>query len=81
MPKGVYEHKPHVRITKEELMKFVRFCFRPDIADVLAEVKQPHLLAVRLYEKETGIKINPKTAYAQKGKWIEVGGEIFRKAK
>ena len=49
-----------------------------DIADQLAEVRQPHILAVKLYEKETGIKINPKTAYAQKGKWIEVAGELFR---
>ena len=79
MPKGVYEHKPHARITKAQLMEFVKFTFRPDIADQLAEVRQPHLLAVRLYEQETGIKINPKTAYAQKGKWIEIGGEICRK--
>ena len=37
-----------------------------DIADQLAEVRQPHILAVKLYEKETGIKINPKIAYARK---------------
>ena len=80
MPKGVYEHKPHERITKAQLMEYGRFVFRSDIAEQLAEVKQPHLLAVRLYERETGIKINPKTAYAQKGKWIEVAGEICRKA-
>ena len=80
MPKGVYEHKPHARITKKQLMDFIRFEHRPDIADQLAEVRQPHLLAVRLYERETGIKINPKTAYAQKNKWVMVAGELCRKA-
>ena len=79
MPKGVYEHKPHARITKAQLMEFMTFVFRPDIADQLAQVKQPHLLAVRLYENETGIKINPKTGYAQKDKWAVVAGEVFRK--
>ena len=78
MPKGVYEHEPHERITKAQLMEFIRLVFRPDIAEQLEKVKQPHILSVRLYEKETGIKINPKTAYAQKGKWIEISGEIFR---
>lgn len=66
------------RITKEKLMDFIRFCFREDIAELLTQVKKPHQLAVRLYENETGIRISPKTAYAQRGKWIMLSGELCR---
>jgi len=34
-----------------------------------------------LYEKETGIKISENTAKNQKGKWILINGELYRKKK
>ena len=46
MPKGVYQHGPHGRITKEELINFIKFTFRKDIASQLANAKYPHKLAV-----------------------------------
>lgn len=68
MPTGKYER--HGKTPKEEILKFVKFCFREDIAKQLEKETSPHFLAVRLYEEETGIKIKPKTAYAQRGKWM-----------
>lgn len=78
MPKGVYQHGPHGRITKEELINFIRFTFREDIAAQLANVKYPHKLAVELYKEETGIVISAATAYRQRNKWVESNGKIIR---
>ena len=75
MPKGVYERKS--KITKQQIKDFVKFCFREDIAKELEKVKTPHLLAVQLYEQETGIKINPRTAQRQSNKWIMINDEIY----
>ena len=75
MPRGVYERNG--KITKEQIKDFVKFCFREDIAKELERVKTPHLLAVQLYEQQTGIKVNPQTAKRQNGKWIMVNGEIY----
>jgi len=36
---------------------------------------------VSLYEKESGIKINENTAKNQKGKWLIVNGELYKKKK
>lgn len=78
MPKGVYQHGPHGRITKEELINFIRFTFREDIAAQLADAKYPHKLAVELYKEETGIVISAATAYRQRNKWVESNGKIIR---
>ena len=78
MPKGVYQHGPHGRITKEELTNFVKFTFRDDIAPQLANAKYPHKLAVELYKEETGISISAATAYRQRDKWADVNGKIVR---
>lgn len=78
MPKGVYQHGPHGRITKEVLTNFVKFTFREDIAAQLANAKYPHKLAVELYKEETGIVISAATAYRQRDKWAEVNGKIIR---
>ena len=75
MPRGVYERTG--KITKEQLKEFVKFCFRDDIAKELERVKTPHLLAVQLYKRETGITINPQTAKRQEGKWIMINDEIY----
>ena len=76
MPKGVYERTG--KTTKEQIKEYVKFCFREDIANQLQQVKEPHLLAVNLYEKETGIKIKPSTAKRQTDKWIMINGEIYK---
>ena len=78
MPKGVYQHGPHERITKEELIKFIKFTFRKDIAEQLANAKYPHKLAVELYEEETGVTISAATAYRQRDKWAEINDKIVR---
>ena len=78
MPKGVYQHGPHGRITKEELTNFIKFTFREDIAAQLANAKYPHKLAVELYKEETGLVISAATAYRQRDKWTEANGKIIR---
>lgn len=76
MPTGKYER--HGKTSKQDIEKFVRFCFREDIAKQLEKERSPHLLAVRLYEEATGIKIKPKTAYAQRGKWMMENDRLVR---
>ena len=76
MPKGIYERTG--KTTQEQIKEFVKFCFREDVAKQLQQVKTPHLLAVNLYEKETGIKIKPSTAKRQTDKWIMIDGEIYK---
>lgn len=80
MPKGIYERKA-VKTSKEEIKEFVKFCFRDDIVNQLQQVKTPHLLAVDLYEKETGNKIKPGTAKRQANKWVIINGEIYENKK
>jgi len=76
MPKGVYERAP--KTTKAEIMDFVKFCFRDDIAEQLARVHDAEKLAVDLYERETGKKIKLSTAKQQRGKWTMVNGTVYR---
>lgn len=75
MPSGIYERKG--KITKQQIKDFVKFCFREDIATKLEKVKKHHLLAIQLYEQETGIKVKPQTAKKQEGKWILINGDIY----
>jgi len=76
MPKGVYE-RTH-KTTKSEIMDFVKFCFREDIAKQLERVREPEKLAVDLYEQETGKHIKLSTAKQQNGKWTMINGVIYR---
>ena len=62
----------------ERIKQFIEFCFRDDIAEQLANSNKPHILAVKLYDEATGIKINPRTALNQSGKWILINGQICR---
>ena len=78
-PRGIYERKPHGRITKSELKKFILFTLRPDIKQQLDQVKRPHQLSVKLYEAETGTKISSQTAYNSLNKWILIGNELIEK--
>ena len=67
-----------VRSISGNISDFVKFCFRDDIAKQLEKVQKPHILAVKLYENETGIKISTQTAYRQRDKWIMINGEIVK---
>ena len=75
-PRGVYIRKKHGRITKAELKKFVLFTMRADIKSQLDQVKRPHQLSVKLYEKESGVKISSQTAYNALNKWILIDNEL-----
>ncbi len=78
-PTGIYEHpRGYKRTSKAAVMDFVRFCFRDDIADRLADAHHPHKLAVELYHTETGITISPALAYRQRGRWRMVNDIIYR---
>lgn len=74
MPRGQYPRTK--RTTKEEIKAFVMFCLRDDIAHQLEQTNKPHLAAVKLYEQETGLKIDPYTAKRQAGRWILLNGVL-----
>ena len=76
-----FKHSSHLK--KTDTRAFAAFCLREDIAQQLQQVVRPHQLAVKLYEKETGIKVRPVTAYRQHGRWAMINGELceIRKAK
>ena len=62
----------------ERIKQFIKFCFRDDIANKLMNSNKPHILAVKLYYDETGIKINSRTALNQRNKWVMLNGQICR---
>ena len=80
-PQPGFKHATHM--TKAEVRAFAAFCLREDIANQLQQVVRPHQLAVKLYERETGIKVPESTAYRQRGRWMLINGELceIRKAK
>ena len=80
-PQPGIKHSSHLK--KADVKAFVSFCLREDIAQQLERVIRPHQLAVRLYERETGITIPQSTAYKQHGRWAMINGELceIRKAK
>ena len=80
-PQPGFKHTAHM--TKADVRAFAAFCLREDIANQLQQVVRPHQLAVKLYEKETGIKVPESTAYRQRGRWMLINGELceIRKAK
>ena len=80
-PQPGFTHATHM--TKADVRAFAAFCLRDDIANQLQLVVRPHQLAVKLYEKETGIKVPVSTAYRQRGRWATINREVqeIRKAK
>ena len=80
-PQPGFKHESHLK--KPDIKAFASFCLRDDIANQLQQVIRPHQLAVKLYEKETGIKVPTPTAYRQHGRWAMINGELceIRKAK
>lgn len=64
---------------KEDLVKFIKWCYTDSIKPVLENVKRPHMLACEMFEKEKNIKIKPPTARAWMRKYevIDNGGDLF----
>ena len=66
------EHK----LSSEEIMAYVKFCFRSDISKKLKKAKDFHQLAIELYKKETGIEIPIRTSHNHLRKWMVIKGEL-----
>jgi len=79
MPRGVYDRTTaKSRTTKSTIRQFAEFCLREDVARQLESIEEPWLLAVNLFEQETGISIRPQTAKNQANKWIKLNGQVYR---
>ena len=64
------------KLSSEEIMAYVKFCFRSDISKKLKKVKDFHQLAVSLYKKATGIEIPLRVSHNHLRKWMIVKGEL-----
>ena len=79
MPKGQYDRTTSKPRTKKDTIKqFVEFYLREDITEQLKSVAEPWLLAIRLFQQETGIEIRAQTAKNQMNKWKIVNGEVYK---
>ena len=74
-PQPGITHTAHLK--KADIRAFAEFCLKDDIAQQLEKVIRPHQLAVKLYEKETVIKVPSTTAYKQRGRWTMINGELY----
>ena len=80
MPKGIYNRTTAKQRTNKNIIRqFAEFCLRDDIATQLQSIAEPWMLAIKLFQEETGIDIRPQTAKNQMGKWILINGEVYRK--
>ena len=80
MPKGIYNRTTAKQRTNKNIIRqFAEFCLREDIATQLQSIAEPWMLAIKLFQEETGIDIRPQTAKNQMGKWILINGEVYRK--
>ena len=80
MPKGIYNRTTAKQRTNKNIIRqFAEFCLRDDIATQLQSIAEPWMLAINLFQEETGIDIRPQTAKNQMGKWILINGEVYRK--
>lgn len=66
------------RSTQDVIRAFVEFTLTSPYADEIARSRYPHLTAIELYRRETGIDINPRTAKRQAGKWAMINGRVFK---
>ena len=64
------------KLSSEEIMAYVKFCFRSDIAKKLKKAKDFHQLAIDLYKKATGIEIPLRVSHNHLRKWMIVKGEL-----
>ena len=64
------------KLSSEEIMAYVKFCFKSNIAKKLKNASNFHELAVSLYKKATGIDIPVKVSHAHLRKWMLIKGEL-----
>lgn len=64
------------KLSSEEIMAYVKFCFRSDISKKLKKAKDFHQLAIDLYKKATGIEIPLRVSHNHLRKWMIVKGEL-----
>ena len=64
------------KLSSEDIMAYVKFCFRSDISKKLKKSNDFHKLAVELYKKETGIDIPIKVSHAHLRRWMLIKGEL-----
>ena len=77
-PTTRYERNNHP-LSSEEIMEYVRFCFRTDIIKQLKHSKQPHILAVSLYKKETGVDFPISASRRHLSRWMLMKGQLIPK--
>lgn len=64
------------KLSSEEIMAYVKFCFRSDISKKLKKAKDFHKLATELYKKATGIEIPLRVSHNHLRKWMIIKGEL-----
>lgn len=64
------------RLSSEDIMSYVKFCFRSDIAKKLKNAKNFHQLAIDLYKKHTGITIPIRVSHNHIRRWMVIKGEL-----
>ena len=64
------------KISSEQIMEYVKFCFRSDIAKKLKKSKNFHKDAIELYKKHTGIEIPIRISHNHLRKWMVIKGEL-----
>ena len=66
-------------LSTEEIMDYVRFCFRTDIIKQLKHAKQPHVVGTALYKKETGKDFPISASRRHLSRWMLMNGQLLPK--
>ena len=63
-------------LSSEQIMEYVKFCFRADIARKLKKTKDFHKLAIELYKRHSGVEIPLKISHYHLRRWMILNGEL-----
>ena len=66
-------------LSSEEIMHYVKFCFRADILKQLKHAKQVHKVATELYKKEYGKTIPISVSHSHLTRWMIMNGQLVPK--
>ena len=66
-------------LSSEEIMHYVKFCFRADILKQLKHAKQVHKTATELYKKEYGKTIPISVSHSHLTRWMIMNGQLVPK--
>ena len=75
MSKNTVQRKQ--RITKAQKMDFIEWCFRPEIADIIANASYNKIR--QIYYNNTGRDVSISFIRNQKNKWICINGKICKR--